>query len=75
MAKLVTIRQTGSSLSATIPKEMADRLHLAVGDRLLAVETEDGVLLTPFGEVVDRGLGAYAQAAKRFRGAFRELSR
>jgi antitoxin MazE len=75
MVKKVTVRQTGTSVSATIPRDMADRLHIGVGDNLFAVETEDGVLLTPYDPTIDRAMVAYDRAAKRFREAFRKLSR
>lgn len=75
MVKKVTVRQTGSSVSATIPRDMADRLRVGVGDSLFAVETEDGVLLTPYDPTTERAMLAYGRAAKRFRGAFRKLSR
>ena len=42
MMRELTLRQVGGSIGATIPKDMADRLHLAVGDRVLTVETERG---------------------------------
>ena len=47
MVREITLRQVGGSIGATLPKDMADRLHLAVGDRVLAVETERGILLSP----------------------------
>src|SRR4026209_646167 len=47
MTKEVTLRQAGGSVSARLPKDMADRLRLEAGDRVLAVETDRGVLLTP----------------------------
>ena len=47
MVKEVTLRKAGGSIAATLPKEMADRLHLEPGDRALVVETENGILLTP----------------------------
>ncbi len=47
MTKEVTLRQAGGSVSATLPKDMADRLRLEPGDRVLAVETDRGILLTP----------------------------
>ena len=47
MTKEVTLRQAGGSVSATLPKDMADRLRLEAGDRILAVETDRGILLTP----------------------------
>ena len=48
MTKEVTLRQAGGSVSATLPKDMADRLRLEAGDRILAVETDRGILLTPY---------------------------
>lgn len=75
MVKKVTVRQTGTSVSATIPKDMADRLHITVGDTVFAVETEHGVLLTPYDPTTDRALAAYERIAKKYRGALRDLSR
>jgi putative addiction module antidote len=75
MIKKVTVRQTGTSVSATIPKDMAERLKIEVGDELFAVETADGVLLTPYDPTLERAMPAYNRITKRFRGAFRELSR
>ena len=46
MTKEVTLRQAGGSVSATLPKDMADRLRLEAGDRVLAVETEAAEVTT-----------------------------
>jgi hypothetical protein len=54
---------------------MADRLHLAVGDAVLAVETERGILLTPYDPAIEAGLAIAARAAKRYRHALRELAK
>ena len=56
MTKEVTLRQAGGSVSATLPKDMADRLRLEAGDRILAVETDCGILLTPNDPKTDRAL-------------------
>lgn len=37
----------GGGIGATLPKGMAERLHLAVGDRVLAIETDRSILPTP----------------------------
>jgi antitoxin MazE len=75
MVKKVTVRQTGTSVSATIPKEMADRLHTGVGDELFAIETENGVLLTPYDPTFEQGMKAYNRIAKKHRAALRKLAR
>jgi hypothetical protein len=54
---------------------MVDRLDLAPGDRVLAIETEDGILLTPYTSELETELAATRRAAKRYRGALRELAR
>lgn len=71
----ITLRQAGGSLSATLPKDMADRLRLEAGDRLFAVETERGILLTPYDPDTERALAVAARVARRHRRALRELAR
>ena len=75
MVRDVTLRQVGGSVSATVPKDMAERLHLAPGDRLLAIETEGGVLLTPYDPTTERALKIAARAAKKYRNVLRALAR
>ena len=74
MAPEVTLRQSGGSVSATIPKELARRFHLEPGDRIQAIETEDGILLTPFDPTVQQALALASVAAKQFQPALRELA-
>ena len=62
-------------MSATLPKDMAERLHLAAGDRVLAVETEKGILLTPYDPNVERALEIASRTAKKYRNALRELAK
>lgn len=73
MVKKVTLRQMGGSVGATIPKEIAERLHLNPGDEIFAVETEQGVLFTPYDPVFDEAMIAYTRTARKYRNALREL--
>lgn len=75
MTKEVTLRQAGGSVSATLPKDMAARLRFEPGDRVLAVETDRGILLTPYAEDTERALTVAAKAAKKYRNALRELAK
>ena len=75
MTKEVTLRQAGGSVSATLPKDLADRLHLEPGDRVMAVETDRGILLTPYDPDAERALKVAVKTAKKFRNALRELAK
>ena len=75
MVRKVTLRQMGGSIGATLPKDFADRLHLAVGDEVFVVETDQGILLTPFDPAFDKAVSAYNRGAKKYRNALRELAK
>ncbi len=75
MMREIRLRQVGGSVGATLPKDMVDRLHMQVGDRVLAVETAQGILLTPFDPTVEAGLASAAEVARKYRNALRELAR
>ena len=75
MTRDVKLRQAGGSIAATLPKDMADRLHLSAGDTVLAVETERGILLTPYDPEVEEALAIAGKVAGRYRNALRALAR
>lgn len=75
MTRELTLRQVGGSIGATLPKDMADRLHLSPGDRVLAVETDRGILLTPYDPQTERALAIAARVARKYRNALRELAK
>ena len=75
MTRELTLRQVGGSIGATLPKDMAERLHLSPGDRVLAVETDRGILLTPYDPDIERSLAIAARVARRYRNALRELAK
>ncbi len=75
MVRNVRLRRMGGSVGATLPKDLADRFHLEAGDEVMAVETAQGILLTPYDADVDEALSVAADAQKRFQGALRELAK
>jgi len=75
MVKKVTLRQMGGSVGATLPKDMAERLHVRAGDEVFVVETEHGVLLTPYDPDFQRAMTAYERTASKYRNALRELAK
>jgi antitoxin MazE len=75
MVRKIRLRQMGGSLGATFPKDIADRLGLQGGDEVFAIETDNGVILTPYDPTFEQAMQAYQQGAKQYRNALRELAR
>ena len=75
MTRELILRQVVSSIVATLPKDMAESLQLSAGDRVLAVETDQGILITPYNPETDRVLAIAAKVARRYRNALRLLSK
>lgn len=75
MVNRITLRRAGGSISATLPKAMAERLHLKAGDPLFAIETEKGILLTPYDPGFSEAMKVYRKGARKYRDALRELAK
>ena len=75
VVRKVTLRQVGGSIGATLPKDMADRLHVQAGDEVFVVETEQGILITPYDPTFEQAMAAYKRTAAKYRNALRELSK
>lgn len=74
MVTRIRLRRMGGSVGATIPKEMAERLQVAAGDELFVVETDRGLLLTPYDPQFERAMRVYEEGARKYRNALRELA-
>lgn len=75
MIKEVTFHRYGGSLGTTLPKAMTDRLKLGPGDKAHAVETEAGILLTPYDPGFQRVMEIEEATSKQYPDALRELAR
>ncbi|CAK6696836.1 hypothetical protein IFHNHDMJ_02106 [Synechococcus sp. CBW1107] len=53
---------------------MARRFHFAPGDRVQVIETEQGILLSPFDAELQQALALASEQARRFQPALRELA-
>ena len=69
------IRQSGNALGVTIPKSLLERLKLTKGDTVYLVETERGLLVTPYDPDFAEAMEVYAEGAKAYRNALRELAK
>lgn len=74
MSEETTIRRIGNSAGLTIPKDLLERQHLEEGDRVHLIETDEGLLITPYDPDFEDALAAYEQGAKTYRNALRALS-
>ena len=72
MTREVKLRQTGGSISAPLPREMAERLHLSAGDTALAIETDRGLLIKPCDPVTEEAPGLAAEFSTDYRNTLRE---
>ena len=75
MQRKVTLRKMGGSVGATLPKDIAERLHVQAGDELFVIETDEGVLLTPYDPEFQKAMAAYKRTANKYRNALRELAK
>jgi putative addiction module antidote len=75
MVREVKLRRAGGSIAATLPKEMADRLKLAAGDSVIAIEMEKGILITPYDADTEEALAIATEVGRNYRSALRELAK
>jgi putative addiction module antidote len=75
MRREVTVRSVGESVGITVPAAMGRRLHLNPGDRLLAIRTDRGILLTPYAPETRRGMAIATRVARKYRNALRDLAK
>ncbi len=75
MTQEVKLRRAGGSIAATLPKDMADRLKLEAGDTVIAIETDRGILLTPYDPDTEEALAIASSVARTYRNALHELAK
>ena len=74
MVKEIKLRQSGGSVTATLPREMVERLQVGPGDRMFAVDTENGVLLTPYDPDFHAAMQAFATVRRQYRNTLKKLA-
>lgn len=73
MFTTLTLRRSGGSVAVTLPKDQTDRLNLSPGDQVFAVDTDQGILLTPHDPAFEQGAKIYSEGARKYRNALRDL--
>ena len=56
-------------------QEMADRLRLEAGDTVIAIETDRGIVRTPYDADTEEALAIAAQVGRAYRNALRTLAK
>jgi antitoxin MazE len=69
------VRRVGNSLGITLPKTIVESYHLNEGDELHLIETDDGLILTPFDPKFAEWAKAYEKTNKRYRNTLRALAK
>jgi len=69
------VRRVGNSLGITLPRTVVANYHLNEGDELHLIETDEGVVLTPFNPTFTEWARAYEHTNKRFRNTLKTLAK
>ncbi|MCL4538406.1 MAG: AbrB/MazE/SpoVT family DNA-binding domain-containing protein [Bacteroidetes bacterium] len=69
------VRRVGNSLGITLPKTIVDNLHLNEGDELHLLETEEGIIVTPFDPKFKEWAEAYERTNKKFRNTLKAFAK
>ena len=74
MSATVKVRRVGGAIGITLPTEIRERYKIVDGDDLTLVETDRGILLSPYDPNYDKIMAAAKRGAKKFRNALRALA-
>jgi antitoxin MazE len=69
------VRRVGNSLGITLPKTIVENFRLNVGDELHLIETDEGVVLTPFEPKFQQWAKAYEKTNSRYRNTLKALAK
>ena len=70
-----SVRRVGNSLGITLPKTIIDNYHLNAGDELHLLQTEDGLLLTPFNPKFAGWIRTYERTNKKYKNVLHALAK
>jgi bifunctional DNA-binding transcriptional regulator/antitoxin component of YhaV-PrlF toxin-antitoxin module len=74
MLREITLSEAGDPGTALLPSEIMDRLHAAPGDRIFAVETESGILLTRCDSTLRAAIEAFEVVRQQYRNTLHDLA-
>ncbi len=68
------VTTVGNSAGVVLPKEILDRLRVAKGDHLYALDTPDGIELTPYNPQFARQMRLAEKVMRQDRDVLRKLA-
>ncbi len=71
----IKLRQSGGSVSATLPREFTNALHLEVGDSVYVTVENGRIILAPNNPKTEAVLAATRETLREYREALHELSK
>ena len=71
----VKVTQIGNSLGVILPKEVAQRLGIARGQRLSLSETPNGIELSPYDPSFEEQMRLAEEIMDRYKNTLRELAK
>lgn len=74
MTSKLKITTIGNSTGVILPKEILEKLRVSKGDTLFAIETKQGIELTPFNPEVAEQMKLAEQVMREDRDALRKLA-
>ncbi|MFQ6114272.1 MAG: hypothetical protein ACE5NG_09315, partial [bacterium] len=60
---------------AILPKDLLDNMNIGRDDELLAVPSDEGILLIPFDPNFEEGIKAFEVGREKYKIALRELAK
>jgi len=74
MTKTLKVTTVGNSAGVVLPKEMLERLRVEKGDSLYAIETPNGIELTPYDPKFAAQMDIAERVMREDRDALRKLA-
>ena len=72
---LLQLTKVGTSAGTIVPKEMLTRMKVEKGDKLYAIETKEGYLITPYDPAIEAELTTGRAFIKQYRETFKALAK
>ncbi|HMV27430.1 MAG TPA: AbrB/MazE/SpoVT family DNA-binding domain-containing protein [bacterium] len=69
------VRKIGNSLGITLPKTVLENFHLSEGDELHLIETNEGIILSPFNPDFSEWATAYDQVNRKYRNTLHKFAK